>query len=308
MSTVDETRSVVGVSSVFYALVTQDDADNYVVGSPQALVPAMEMKSTPSSDSQTQYADDGAWDRIGAEGDTALELMAPNFPESVLAQLTGKIYDSATGRVFDNADPSNAPYFALGYRFKKSNGSYRYRWFLKCRAEEPAEEAVSQSDKVQLKTKTLKISAMKTIYKFDLLGDGSKMDGAKKVHGDEDATNFDAATWFAAVQIPVAGTPSALSVLSSPADGATGVVITANVVLTFSNPLAGGAEDGIILVRSDTQAAISCVRTISSDRTVVTLDPASSLTSAKTYLAIIAGVVDIHGQALASTVIDFVTA
>ena len=123
MTQVTEYKSVVGVDNVVYAIVSSDDATGYTVGTPQSLVPAMELKGTPSTSSETQYADNGAFDQVAAEGDTVLDLMAPNIPESVLAQLLGATYDSATARVFDDADPSQAPYFALGYRFKKSNGS-----------------------------------------------------------------------------------------------------------------------------------------------------------------------------------------
>jgi phi13 family phage major tail protein len=303
-----EYKSVVGVDRVYYALITQDDASAYVVGTPQSLAPAMEIKGTPSSASETQYADNGAFDQVSAEGDTELELMSPNFPESVIAQLLGATFDTATGRVFDDADPSRAPFFALGYRFKKSNGKYRYRWYLKCRAEKPGEEAVSQSDAVNLKTQTLKIRALKTIHQFDLLGDASLMNGVKRVHGDEDTTNFSGANWFNAVQVPLAGTPDAFTLSSVPADAATGVVISANIVLTFSNALAGGAEGGIVLVNADTFAPVAAARTLDTARKVVTLDPTSNLGAATDYIVIVAGVVDIHGQELASTVINFTTA
>lgn len=306
MANAAEKKSIVGVDSVYYAIITQDDEAGYVVGSPAVLVPAMELKATPSSASETQYADNGPYDQVSAEGDTEMELTAPNFPESIIAQLKGAVYDSATGRVFDNADPSQAPYFALGYRFKKTNGHYRYRWYLKCRIEPPGEEAQSQSDAVNLKTQTLKIRALKTIYKWAL--SGSVTDGVKRVHGDQDADNFNATNFFNAVQVPVVGSPASFTLTPSPVDGATGVLVGANIVLTFSNALVAGAENNIILVRSDTQAAIACARTIDSARKVVTLDPSSNLTAAKTYLVIVPGVTSIHGQVLADTVIDFTTA
>jgi phi13 family phage major tail protein len=306
MANAAEKKSIVGVDSVYYAIITSDDEAGYVVGSPAVLVPAMELKATPSSASETQYADNGPYDQVSAEGDTEMELMAPNFPESIIAQLKGAPYDSATGRVFDNADPSQAPYFALGYRFKKSNGHYRYRWYLKCRIEPPGEEAQSQSDAVNLKTQTLKIRALKTIYKWAL--SGSVTDGVKRVHGDQDADNFSATNFFNAVQVPVVGSPASFTLTPSPVDGATGVAVGANIVLTFSNALVAGAENNIILVRSDTQAAIACARTIDSARKVVTLDPTVNLTAAKTYLVIVPGVTSIHGQVLADTVIDFATA
>lgn len=300
--------SVVGVDSVYYALITQDDENGYVAGVPQQLTQAMEIKGTPAASSETQFADNTEHDVVTVEGPTTLELIAPNIGEDVLAELLGAVIDTASGRIFDDANPAEAPYFALGYRFKKRNGSYRYRWYLKCRAEKPMEEGVSESDKVNLKTTTLKVTAIKTTHQFDLLGDGSRMAGVKRVHGDEDLANFDGATWFDAVQQPSAGSPSAFSVTPVPADGATGVVVSSNLTLTFTNALAGGREAGITLINLDTQAPVAVARTINADRTVVTLNPNSNLGSATDYAIIIHDVVDIHGQALTDAVINFTTA
>ncbi len=300
--------SVVGVDSVYYALVTQDDENGYVAGVPQQLTQAMEIKGTPAASSETQFADNTEHDVVTVEGPTTLELIAPNISEDVLAELLGAVVDTASGRIFDDADPAEAPYFALGYRFKKRNGSYRYRWYLKCRAEKPMEEGVSESDKVNLKTTTLKVTAIKTSHLFDLIGDGSRMKGVKRVHGDEDLDNFDGDTWLDAVQQPSAGTPSAFSVTPVPADGATGVVISANLTLTFTNALAGGREAGITLINLDTQAPVAVARTINAARTIVTLNPNSNLGSSTDYAIIIHDVVDIHGQALTDAVINFTTA
>ncbi len=308
MANESEKKVVVGVDSAKIAFVTQDDATAYIAGSPQSFAPTMELKSTPSSASETLYADNGPNDNVSAEGETEIELTAPNFDEALIAQLKGATFDSATGRVFDNADPSRAPYFALGYRFKKSNGHYRYRWYLKCRVEPPGEEAQSQSNAVNFKPQTLKIKALKTIYQFDLIGDGSLMDGAKRVHGDEDTDNFSATTWFDAVQVPVAGTPASFTLTPVPADGATGVVVSSNLTFTFSNALAGGREAGITLIDADTMAPVAYARTINAGRTVVTINPTSNLGAATDYLAIVHDVVDIHGQALADVVINFTTA
>ena len=303
-----EKKVVVGVDNAVIAFVTQDDENSYVAGSPQSFAPTMELKSTPSSASETLYADNAPADNVSAEGETEIEITAPNFDEALVAQLKGATFDSATGRVFDNADPSRAPYFALGYRFKKSNGHYRYRWYLKCRVEPPGEEAQSQSNAVNFKSQTLKIKALKTIYKFDLVGDGSLMDGVKRVHGDQDTDNFSASTWFDAVQVPVAGSPSAFSLTPSPVDGATGVAVDANITLTFSNALAGGREAGITLINLDTQAPVACARTINTARKVVTLNPSSNLGASTDYAVIVHDIVDIHGQALTDTVINFTTA
>lgn len=104
-----------------------------------------------------------------------------------------------------------------------------------------------------------------------------------------------------------AGSPSAISVSSSPADAATGVVVSSNMVLTFNNKLAAGAENGIMLTTA-AGVPVACARTIDAARKVVTLNPSSSLGSAADHLIVIAGVSDIYGQTLADTVINFTTA
>ncbi len=302
-----EYKSIVGVDEVYYALLQQDDADGYVALTPQKLVPAMTIKGTPATTSETQYADNQAFDQASAEGVTELELTAPSFPDTVIAELLGEVFDAVSGRIFDNADPAQSPYFAIGYRFKKSNGKYRYRWYLKCRAEKPGEEADSQTDKVTFKTQTLKVSALKTIHKFDLLGDRTLMDGVKRVRGDEDTENFDGASWFSAVQVPVAGAPAAFTLTSSPLDGATDVALFDSTVLTFSNPLASGREAGIALVNANSLVPVAVARIINATRNEVTLTPIAYLNADTSYAIVIHDVVDIYGQALADTVIDFTT-
>lgn len=99
----------------------------------------------------------------------------------------------------------------------------------------------------------------------------------------------------------------AFTLSSSPADAATGVVVSSNVVLTFSNALRVGAEDAIILTTA-AGVPVACARTIDAARKVVTLNPSSNLGAAAEHLVIVPGVVDVFGQSLADTVVNFTTA
>jgi len=104
-----------------------------------------------------------------------------------------------------------------------------------------------------------------------------------------------------------AGTPPAFTLSSVPADAATGVVVTSDIVLTFSNALKAGAEAGIALTTA-AGVPVAGTTTISANRKVVTINPTSSLGAATDHLVVVAGVTDIYSQALATTVIDFETA
>jgi hypothetical protein len=129
--------------------------------------------------------------------------------------------------------------------------------------------------------------------------------------GIDDDTNgiYDWVQNESATALPGAtGSPSAITCTPVPADAATAINVADDITLTFNNALGIGAENGIILVRADTAAAIAMARTISGNRKVVTINPNSSLTANKVYLIVVPGVKDIYGQSFADTVYDFTTA
>jgi hypothetical protein len=110
-----------------------------------------------------------------------------------------------------------------------------------------------------------------------------------------------------AQDLPEGGAAPAFTLTSVPEDADIDVAVDANVVLTFSNALAYGAEDAIILTTA-AGMPVAAVRTINAARKIVTLNPASDLGAATDYLVIVPNVTDVYGQALADTVIDFTTA
>jgi len=304
MTASGEYKSTLGLRDLYYALVTQDDANAYAAGTPVYVAPLITASHAPASNSQTQYADDGPYDVMTSEGETKIDLETTGIPVQILAALLGKTYDAATGRMFDfGATP---PDVALSFRAIKSNGSYRYFQYLKGKFSAPSEEQSTKTDTPEPKTAKITFTAVKTTYQFDLIGDASLMDGVKRVVGDEDASGFSGMTWFSSVQVPVAGSPASFTCTPSPADAATGVAVSVSPTLTFSNPLAGNAENGIIIT-SVAGAPVDLARTINAARTIVTLNPNSNLSATTQYLIIVPGVTSIYGQALADTVYDFTT-
>jgi phi13 family phage major tail protein len=297
-----EKKSVVGLRDLYIALVTQDDAAAYAADTPQAFAPAVTASHKPVSNKKTQYADDGPFDVLFNEGETVIDLEVTAIPLSLLALVLGKEFDTATGRMFDNG--GIPPDVALSFRSKKSNGSYKYFQYLKGKFSAPGEDQATATDSPDPKTAKISFTAIKTTYEFDL---GDINEGVKRVVGDEDAADFAGTSWFSAVQVPVAGSPSALTCTPSPADEAVSQAINVAITLTFANPLAGAVENGVSLVRADTMAAITLTRTLSTNRKVLTLGHAN-LTLDKTYLIVLAGVVDVYGQAFADTVYSFTTA
>jgi hypothetical protein len=188
---------------------------------------------------------------------------------------------------------------ALLFRSKKSNGSYRYYSFLKGKFVMPEEEAQSESDKPNPKTTKLIFKAVHTVHLFDV--DGSNSYPVKRVVGDEDTTNFSETGWFGAVQTPAYSAPSALALSTIvPADEATGIAVTANVVMTFNNALINGAVNNITLLDESMDPVAASV-TLNAAKTVATLDPTASLSASHDYTVVISGVQDVYGQTLTTT-------
>lgn len=296
-------KSYVGVDKVYYALVSGDDQSAYAAGTPVYLAPAMKVGQEPAVNSKTQYADNAPFDVMTSEGETKLSCEITGLSAQDLATILGMTYDVTNARVFDSG--ASAPYLAIGFRATKSDGTFRYYWFLKGRFTKPKEEITTKGDAPDPKSITLEFTAIKTTYAFTLVG-GGLTDGVKRVFGDSADTNFSATTWFTSVQVPAAGAVPALTVTASPADAATGVVVSVAPTLTFSNALTTGTL-GILMTKSDGTIVTSTIA-INAANKIVTITPGSNLSAATKYLITVAGAKDIYGQTFANTVYDFTTA
>lgn len=302
MANSGEYKSKIGLDQLYIAEVTADSTAAYTAGTPQWLAPAAEASLAPTTSFEIQYADDQPYDVMAGEADTKITLKITNIDPESLALILGKIWDAASGRMFDNG--GTPPYFALGFRSKKSNGSYRYYWFYKGKFDAPKEEIATLGEKAEPKVLELTFTAIRTIYQWTI---GSVTDSMKRVVGDQDSTGFVATGWFTQVQTYGAASPSALALSSSvPADGDTLVAVGSNMTLTFNNALLTGHQtEGIVLVQAD-GTLIDAAITIDATKKIVTVNPDSNLTAGTVYIVTYA-VQDIYNQTL-SGAINFTTA
>jgi phi13 family phage major tail protein len=252
----------------------------------------------------TQYADNQPFDVMTSEGPTNLSVNVTGIPIAILDELLGKVFDVASGREYDAGGGATPPEIALGWRSLKSNGKYKYVWYLKGRFSPPKEEAATKTDKAEPKPQELLFTAIKTIHKFTL--SGTVTDGLKRLRGDEDSTAFDPTGWFLQVQVPGTTTPSALALSSSvPVDDATGVSKTANLTLTFNNALDDDAVNRVTLLNAS-NAVVAGAITLDATKKIITVDPTASLAGSTAH-TLVAAVTDIYGQHL-TCVVTFTTA
>lgn len=299
-----EYKSKVGLKNLYIAAITQDDASAYTAGTPETLAPAITASLKAANSLKTQYADDQPFDVMFGEGETTLELEIPGLSVQMLAYLTGRVWNVTNGRMFDNSG-ATPPWFALGFQSMKSTGTYRYFWFLKGRFSVPDEELATLADSPDPKTVKLSFTAIKTTYQFTL--SGSVTDGAKRVIGDADSTNFSATGWFTSVQVPVQGATPALTMTPTPANNATGVAVSVAPTIVFNNPMRSGT-DGILLYKNTDGSVVTATYALSSDRKTITITPGSNLTALAVYNISLARCTDVYGQVYTSTVLKFTCA
>lgn len=171
----------IGVENLVYATLTDEDTLTY--DTPKLVSPAINIKISPKSNSDTLYADNRAVETATSLGEIDVEIETQDLPLEVQAELLGHKIDS-TSKVMCSDVQDSAPYVAMGFKIKKANSKHRYVWLLKGKFSEPDEEHSSQEDKTKFQTPKIKGTFL------------TRTDGKWKYTADEDSGFMGGATWF----------------------------------------------------------------------------------------------------------------
>lgn len=191
----DKTVEFRGCDSLVYAEVLTDDASGITFGAVAPLSPVAEIAKTVSSNSETHYYDNVGQIIIRSEGDDEITLTVPVLPLDILAVVTGKTYDSNTGAFIDGE--STEKYYAIGYRLRLTDGSYRYVWRLKgAFSQIPDATSATENDGTDTNNQQVVYTGVKTIHAFT---NGGR---AKGVVVDERDGKTDCTDWFDSVVTP----------------------------------------------------------------------------------------------------------
>lgn len=101
----------------------------YVTGTVKKLAPVAEIQRTTETGSDTKYYDNKPALVINSEGADTVTLTVPALDIATLGEITGKQVDATTGALMDGEGVPK--YFALGYRLRLTDGTYRYVWRYK---------------------------------------------------------------------------------------------------------------------------------------------------------------------------------
>jgi len=187
-----------GCDNVVVAEVTKDDSTGYTVGNIIPLAPVAEVSKTTENSSETHYYDNVGAIVIRTEGSDEVTLTTPALELGQLATITGKSVDSTTGAYVD--DEGVEKYYALGYRLKLTDGTYRYVWRLKgAFSNIPDETSTTESDSVDTNNQSVVFTGNKTLYSFEA---GNIKGRAKAVVIDERDGLADVSGFFNQVVTP----------------------------------------------------------------------------------------------------------
>ncbi len=187
---IDEFR---GTDHLVYAEVIKDNnTDGYVTGNVKVLAPVAEISKTVETASDTKYYDNKPALSINAEGADTITLTIPALDLATLADITGKNYDSTLGAFMDGE--RTPKYFALGYRLRLTDGTYRYVWRYKGSFGIPDETSQTENAGTDSNNQQLTYTGIATMHNFTKTGTSEKA-----LVVDERTTSVDLDTFFAAV-------------------------------------------------------------------------------------------------------------
>lgn len=189
MQYVEEFR---GTDNLVYAEVTTDnnvaDGGGYITGAVKVLAPVAEISKTVETASDTKYYDNQPALTINAEGADTITLTVPALDLETLADVTGKTYDPTTGGFFDGE--RTPKYFALGYRLRLTDGTYRYVWRYKGTFGIPDETSQTENAGTDSNNQQLTYTGIKTMHKFTKTGTTEKALVVDERDGLADLTDF----------------------------------------------------------------------------------------------------------------------
>ena len=161
-----------GVDNLVYTEVLTDDSEGYTTGEVKSLAPVAEISKSTETSSETKYYDNLPAIVINSEGSDEIGVTCAIPDLATFADITGKTIDEETGALIDSErDPK---YFAIGYRFKMTDGTYRYVWRLKGMFAIPDETSATEDDGTDGNNIELTYTGISTTHAFTKGGKPAK--------------------------------------------------------------------------------------------------------------------------------------
>ena len=153
--------STVGLKNMVIAPVTEDTETSTTYGDLQRVAGAIEATITPeNNDPDIQYFDDVEGDVLYPDPELTFKTKLADLPLIVQEMIfSNKIDDNG---VLIRTASDRPPYFAVGFKSEKSDGTFRYVWLFKVRAKPVTENyATKEGTNVTRQTGEIEWTAIK---------------------------------------------------------------------------------------------------------------------------------------------------
>ena len=191
-----------GCRKLVYAEVTKDESGEYTTGTVKALAPVAEISKAVETSQAAHYYDNKAAIVINSEGADTVTLTIAVPGPAVMAEITGRTYDSTKKMFIDSQRVQK--YFALGYVLGEvgEGEEERFVWRLKGTFNIPDEASKTDDDSTDANNLSLQYTGVFTEHEFTN-GKGTGQKGAAKAVSVKSSDNVATETqWFAAVATP----------------------------------------------------------------------------------------------------------
>jgi len=205
--------ATIGLDSLYYAKITEDQNGIETYGTPKVLAKAMTAELSVELIEAILYADDGASEVVKEFKSGALTLGIDDIGSLVAQDLTGCKIDSNNVVVSRSEDGGNP--VAVGFRAKKANGKYRYFWLYRVIFSVPATTLATKGDSITFSSPTIE----GTVFRRNKLdGENKHPWKAEVTEGDTGVSASTISSWFTSVYEPdfTAVTPT-ITITTQPA-------------------------------------------------------------------------------------------
>ena len=144
--------ATIGMDKLYYATIT-DGVSGETYGTPALIGKAMSADISIEHNECELYGDDAVAEAVREFKSGKITLGTTNLDSGVVEALTGARVDSKGALIAASED--TAPYVAVGFRAKKSDGKYRYIWLYRVKFGIPTENAATKGSSVSFSTPTI---------------------------------------------------------------------------------------------------------------------------------------------------------
>ena len=223
--------ATIGLDRMYFAPITEDTDGNETYGTPERLAKAMTVEMEIEVLEATLYADDGPAESVKEFGTGTITLGVDDIGVNSAEKLTGAQIDE-NHVVISQSEGGGLP-VALGFRAKKSNGTYRYYWLYRVIFGIPATNLTTKGEEITFSTPTIE----GTILRRNKLDSNGRHPWKSEVNEDDNSVPRNVISgWYSQVYEPSFPATPIITVTAQPQNTEVSVgLITESLSVTASS-------------------------------------------------------------------------